>query len=183
MTRSVSSAMKLCSTPANGERTSTSPTWPTTVPTSMVEPSRSSATGVKMPAAGLTTSRSTAKRCSPSCWRGPDGGAGADPFEQLVEVLGRGDRDRAASRDGPFGHAGQHRAGAELGEVGHAGVGEREQGVLPAHRARQLRRQQARPVGRPGRAAVHRRSTRPGRRCRVDRPRRAQRAGGRVPRS
>ncbi len=40
---------------------------------------------------------------------------------------------------------GEHPAGAELGVLGDAEVLELEQAVLPAHRRRQLRRQQARP--------------------------------------
>ena len=101
---------------------------------------------MKIPAAGLTTRRSTANRCSPWTAAPCVGHRHADPLEQLVEVLGRGDRDRAAALDRALGHAGEHPTGAELGEVGDAQVGELEQAVLPPDGARQLRREQRRPL-------------------------------------
>ena len=52
-----------------------------------------------------------------------------------------------------LGHAGEHAAGAELGELGDAERRQRQQAVLPAHRAAQLGRQQARPLVARGRAA------------------------------
>ncbi len=54
--------------------------------------------------------------------------------------------DRAAVDDRALGHAGQHAARAEFGEAGDAGVLERQQAVFPAHGARQLGREQTRPV-------------------------------------
>ena len=76
-----------------------SPTWPSTVPTAIDLAVGDRPIGVKIPAPGLTTSRSTANRCSPSIWAPtatPVVPAPLDPFEQLVEVVGGGDRDRAA---------------------------------------------------------------------------------------
>ena len=74
------------------------------------------------------------------------GGAGVDPLEQLVEIFGRRDRDRARPGDGAFGHTGEHSAGPEFGEVVDTRRRQRVQHVLPTNGARELRREEARPL-------------------------------------
>ena len=139
------------------------------------------ATGVKMPAAGLTRRAARcANRCSPSgCADG--GGAAADPLEQLVEVFRRGDRDRAGTVDRAFGHAGQHAARAELGELGDAERRPASAGSASSAPGSRAARTAAPSTRRRGRAAWRRRSTRPGSRRRGCRPRRSRRAAGRGP--
>src|SRR5262245_26212114 len=58
---------------------------------------------------------------------------GPDPFDELVEVLRRGDRDGAGVGHGALRHPAEHTARSELGVLGDAEVLQLEQAVLPAH--------------------------------------------------
>ena len=64
----------------------------------------------------------------------------------LSSSSGRRHRQGAGGVHRPLGHAGEHPARAELDVVGDAGVGQGQEAVLPAHRARQLGGEQAGPL-------------------------------------
>ena len=163
-TRSPSAASQRITCPAKGVRTSVTPTRPTRSPTSTdgrllavaagagQQPgpgAASEASGQKMPARGADDDplghvevfalvRAGSARHVPAC---------ADLVHQGVEVLRVGDRQRLDARAGSAwpGRSGPHPARARRG--GQAQAGERLEGLAPAHRAAQLRRQESGPLG------------------------------------
>jgi hypothetical protein len=66
--------------------------------------------------------------------RGSSRGVDVHELDELVEVVRRGNRERARAFDRPLGHPREDAARAELDEVVHALIGEFEQHVLPADR-------------------------------------------------
>ena len=137
---------RLRSVPRTASAPRASPTVPSTSPGSIGRPASRSATGSNTPAAGLTTTRSVTKRCSPS-WRGR-GRLAVDPLEQRVEIVGSGDRERRAPVERALGHAGRAPLpGPSSTKVGRCPV-VRARGAYWRQRTglRQLRRQQAGPL-------------------------------------
>ena len=79
---------------------------------------------------------------------GPPGPGGTDLVHQRVQVLGLGNGQGLDLGQAALGQAAQHPARSQLHERGQAQAGEGLERLAPAHRAAELGREQARPVGR-----------------------------------
>ena len=166
-TRSPAAASHPTTWPAKGVRTSVSPTRPTRSPTATTEmasasgpPSvpgsrpvpgaRSDSSGVKMPLPGAHHHPLGHVEVLALVERGlgPPGAGLGDPVHQGVEVGRLGHGQRLDLGQAPLGQPAQHPAGPELDQGGEAQPGERLERLAPAHRAAELGRQEAGPVGR-----------------------------------
>ena len=115
VTRSPSTAMRPMTTPAKGERTSWSPTRPTTAPAWITSPAASSAVGREHPggrADDEPLGREEVLTFVPGQMR--RGARRRDRLEQAVDLVGGAHRDRPEVRHRALRHAGQHAAGTEL---------------------------------------------------------------------